>query len=291
MSKPTLMADFDRWVTDPDIRRAELDAFLADRSHVGERYLGRYLVWKSSGSTCEPGVFVQDDRALTIYDALVAVQLSSLALAGSCVAGMFGGGRAALVAATGDHFASIASWERACRAAPRLAARGFSIMEPLPALVAALNDYAPAFLASYPTMLALLAEERVAGRLTIAPAIAWSGGEFLAPGTQAALARAFGCPVLNEYGTSECMSIAGSCAEGWLHVNADWVAAGARRRRLPSYAARRGVAHGARSPTSRTWCSRSSVTTSATRSSRGRRPAPAAIRCRRSASRAAARTC
>ena len=223
MTKHALMADFDRWVTDPAIRYDKLTTFLADRSHIGERYLGRYLVWKSSGSTGEPGVFVQDDRALSTYDALVAVQLSSLARAGDCVAGMFGGGRAALVAATGDHFASIASWERACRAAPGVAARGFSIMDPLPELVAALNDFAPAYLASYPTMLALLAEERKAGRLRIAPAIVWSGGEFLAPGAQAELARAFGCTVLNEYGTSECMSIAVSCAEGWLHVNADWV--------------------------------------------------------------------
>jgi phenylacetate-coenzyme A ligase PaaK-like adenylate-forming protein len=223
MTKHALMADFDRWVTDPAIRYAELDAFLADRSHIGERYLGRYLIWKSSGSTGEPGVYVQDDRALSVYDALVAVQLSSLALAGDCVAGLFGGGRAALVAATGDHFASIASWERACRAAPGMAARGFSIMEPLSQLVAALNAYRPAYLASYPTMLTLLAEEREAGRLRIAPSIVWSGGEFLAPGAQAELARAFGCPVLNEYGTSECMSIAVSCPEGWLHVNADWV--------------------------------------------------------------------
>jgi len=223
VTKRALMSDFDRWVTDPAIRYAELEGFLADRAHIGERYLGRYLVWKSSGSTGEPGVFVQDDRALSVYDALVAIQLSSLSLAGHCAVGMFGGGRAALVAATGDHFASIASWERACRAAPGVAARGFSIMEPLPQLVAALNDYAPVYLASYPTMLTLLAEERSAGRLRIGPAIVWSGGEFLAPGAQAELAQAFGCPVLNEYGTSESMSIAVSCAAGWLHVNADWV--------------------------------------------------------------------
>src|SRR5947199_10112264 len=96
-------------------------------------------------------------------------------------------------------------------------------MEPLDRLIATINAFAPVYLASYPTMLTLLAEERVAGRLRVAHAIVWSGGEFLAPGACAELEQAFDCPVLNEYGASECMSIAFGCREGWLHVNADWV--------------------------------------------------------------------
>ncbi|MBK9609226.1 MAG: phenylacetate--CoA ligase family protein [Betaproteobacteria bacterium] len=222
-TKRALMARFDDWVTDQAIRRRGVDAFLADRTHIGERYLGRYIVWKSSGSTGEPGIYLQDDAALAVYDALVAVQLAAPDLAAGCAAGLFHGGRAALIAATGDHFASVASWERVCRSAPGLAAREFSVMEPLDLLVAELNAFAPAYLASYPTMLTLLAEERAAGRLRVAPALVWSGGEFLAEPARRDLERTFGCPVLNEYGTSECMSIAFGCSAGWLHVNADWV--------------------------------------------------------------------
>jgi putative adenylate-forming enzyme len=223
VAKRTLMARFDDWVADPAIHRRDVDAFLADRTQIGERYLGRYIVWKSSGSTGEPGIYIQDDDALSVYDALVAVQLAGNHLAGRCVTGFFRGGRAALIAATGDHFASIASWERVCRSAPGLAARGFSILDPLDRLVAELNAFAPVYLASYPTMLVLLAEQRTAGRLKVAPQIVWSGGEFLAPAARAELERAFGCPVLNEYGASEFLSIAFGCREGWLHVNADWV--------------------------------------------------------------------
>ena len=104
-----------------------------------------------------------------------------------------------------------------------MAARGFSILDPLPHLVAQLNDYRPVYLASYPTMLSLLAEERAAGRLRIDPLHLWSGGELLAASARVEIERAFGCPVVNEYGASECMSIAYGCREGWLHVNADWV--------------------------------------------------------------------
>ena len=222
-TKHALMARFDDWVTDRSIRRDDVDRFLSDRRQVGERFLGRYVVWKSSGTTGEPGIYVQDPLALDVYDALIAVQMGSGRLAPHCFAGMVKGGRAALVAATGDHFASIASWERVVRTAPGLAARGFSIMEPLDHLVNRLNAFAPAYLASYPTMLMVLADERRAGRLHVDPSVVWSGGEYLAPAAHADLERAFGCPVINEYGASECMSIAFGCPEGWLHVNADWV--------------------------------------------------------------------
>jgi phenylacetate-coenzyme A ligase PaaK-like adenylate-forming protein len=96
-------------------------------------------------------------------------------------------------------------------------------MEPLPDLVAALNAYQPAFLASYPTTLSLLAAEQREGRLRIAPAIVWSGGECLVPSAAKAIERAFRSVLVNEYGASECMSIAFSCGAGWLHVNSDWV--------------------------------------------------------------------
>ena len=222
--KHDLMARFDDWVTDRTVDRRGVEAFLRDRTHIGDEYLGRFLVWKSSGSTGEPGIFVQDAAALCVYDALLAVQLQSALLAGRYAWGFVTqGGRAALVAATGDHFASIASWQRVCRGRLWPAARAFSVMDPLPRLVGQLNEYQPAFLASYPTTLMMLASEQRAGRLRIAPSCVWSGGECLAPVAAAAIERAFGCLLVNEYGASECMSIGYSCPRGWLHVNADWV--------------------------------------------------------------------
>ena len=224
VTKQALMARFDDWVTDRELKLADVEAFLADRKHIGERYLDRYVIWKSSGSTGTPGIYVQDGDALATFDALMAVHFEPLHfVAQHSWELLAGGGRAALVAATGEHFASAASWQRVCQSSPWIAARTFSILDPLPKLVSDLNAYRPAFLASYPTMLALLAEEKKAGRLKIRPLRLWSGGECLIPGAATEIARAFGCPVGNEYGASECMSIAFGCNEGWLHVNADWV--------------------------------------------------------------------
>lgn len=224
VTRRDLMAHFDDWLTDRSVRRDDVLRFLRDRSHIGEALAGRYLVWKSSGSTGEPGVYLQDRAALAVYDALLAVQLQSLELGSRYAWGTLAqGGRAALVAATGDHFASIASWQRVCRGSPWPNARAFSVAEPLPRLVRQLNEFAPAFLASYPTTLAMLAGEQGAGRLRIAPACVWSGGEYLSAAARTAIERAFGGVLVDEYGASECLCIAQSCSRGSLHVNADWV--------------------------------------------------------------------
>jgi putative adenylate-forming enzyme len=224
VSKSELMADFNAWVTDPSISRAGVEAFLADRAHIGQRYLGRYAVWKSSGTSGEPGIFVQDTAALSVYDAMIGVQLGAARLGGRYASGVFGrGGKAALVTARDDHYASIVSWERLTRASPWLSSKSFSVLAPLPQVVKGLNAYQPAFVASYPTMLTLLAEERVAGRLDIEPTLVWSGGECMSSSARAAIEDAFDCPVINEYGASEALSIAYGCSEGWLHLNADWM--------------------------------------------------------------------
>jgi phenylacetate-coenzyme A ligase PaaK-like adenylate-forming protein len=180
MHKPDLMDRFDDWVTDPLIRREALERFVANRDNIGKPFLGKYTVWKSSGSTGNPGLFVNDGDALARYSALVFRQLWSLPMASQCAVGFLtAAGRAVLIAATDDHFASIAAWRHACGLGAMLPAKTMSILDPMPDIVAQLNAYRPAFVASYPTALELLAEELVAGRLAVQPALLWSGGEHL----------------------------------------------------------------------------------------------------------------
>ena len=221
--KRDLMARFDDWVTDRTVTRRGINAFLRNKTRVGTPFMDRFVVWKSSGSSGEPGIYVQDIFALTTYDALLAVQIHAGTLAGPYAQGVLGqGGRAALVAATGDHFASVASWQRLCRGREWPVARVLSVMDPIGKIVDELNAFKPAFLASYPTTLALLATEQREGRLRIAPTCVWSGGECLVPAMAASIEDAFASALVNEYGASECMSIGYSCRGGWLHVNADW---------------------------------------------------------------------
>ena len=224
VAKSELMASLEDSCTDRRIRHEDVERFLADRTRIGATFLGGYHVWKSSGTSGTPGVFLQDRQAMAVYDALVAAHFEPGAFDAAGAAKIAAGaGRAALVIATGDHYAGIASWEHLGRAFPALARRSFSVLDPLPKLVAELNAFKPAFVSGYPSVLALLADERVAGRLRIAPAMLWSGGETLASSTRERIESAFECRVMNEYGSSECLAMAHECSAGWMHVNAEWV--------------------------------------------------------------------
>jgi phenylacetate-CoA ligase len=225
VSKPQLMSRFDDWVTDPRLKLDELLAFVADPEHIGEPFLGRYLVWESSGSRGEPGIFVQDDAALGVYDAIESVRRPVHQPARRLFDPMYAFERIAFVGATNGHFASTASLRRLCRLSPwmRAAMRSHSFLQPVVRLVAALNDQQSTVLATYPTAALLLADEARAGRLRIPLKEVWTGGEGLSDAMRAAISQAFDCPVGQSYGASEFLAMACECRLGGLHLNSDWV--------------------------------------------------------------------
>jgi phenylacetate-coenzyme A ligase PaaK-like adenylate-forming protein len=221
LRRSDLMNDFEAGLCAPHPSADEIKVWLAEPARVGARIEDRWQVWESSGTQGQPGWFVQDEAALAVYDAL-----ESLRGAGASAWDTLSGGhRMALLVATGGHFASIASFERLRREAPWMAERmrAFSILQPLPALVQALNDWQPSVLATYPTAATLLAEQARAGHLNLRLRALWSGGETLRPAQRARIEAAFDCPVRNSYGASEFFCIASECGHGGLHLNADWV--------------------------------------------------------------------
>lgn len=231
VSKAELMHRFDDWATDRAITRSGVDDFLADVERVGDAYLGRYLVWTSSGTTGEPGIFVQDEAALAVFDALDLLRFRGLGLGAMPASAWAPGRRYAFVAGTGGQFAGVASIERvrqiAASVAPwlRPAVRTFSVLQPLPQLIDQLQQFAPTVLISYPSCADLLADAANAGRLALRLHEVWLGGEQLSAEQRQRIGRAFGCRLRNNYGASEFYSIAWECAHGAMHLNDDWLIA------------------------------------------------------------------
>ncbi|MCP5288998.1 MAG: phenylacetate--CoA ligase family protein [Burkholderiaceae bacterium] len=223
--KPTLMRRFDDWVTDPALRLDLVRAFVADPGRIAEPLLGRYTVWESSGSRGVPGIFVQDERALAVYDTLEATRRAPAdALARWIDPGMIAE-RIAFVGAVDGHFATHVTVQRLRRLLPWITRHwaSFSILQPTAALCEALQRFAPTIVATYPTAAAMLAAEQAAARLRIAPREIWTGGETLGPAARRAIEQAFGATLRDSYGASEFLPIAWECTHGALHVNADWV--------------------------------------------------------------------
>lgn len=222
-NKSELMSRFDEWVCDPAVSASVVREFTADESRAGLPLLGRYAVWTTSGTTGDPGVFVHDGQALAVYDALELLRFRR-GIPFAPGASWSSRERHAVVSASGGHFLGNASVRRMRALCPWLRdrLRLFSILDPLPALVRALNEFRPTWLATYPTAALLLAGEQAGGRLDIAPGELRVGGEQLTEAERRHLERSFSCVVRNDYGCSEFPPVTWECHLGAMHVNSDW---------------------------------------------------------------------
>ncbi|WP_233505944.1 phenylacetate--CoA ligase family protein [Rhodoferax lacus] len=225
VTKAELMQRFDEWVTDPQLRLPDLQAFTADPTRIAEPFLGQYTVWESSGSSGTPGIFVQDRCAMAIYDALESIRRSPPCVSRRWLDPLYCSERMALVAATEGHFASIVSVRRLKHINPwaAQATHCLSILQPLNSLVQQLNAFAPTILSTYPTVATLLAEQQALGKLKLKLSEVWTGGETLSGAARERIAEVFQCAVRNHYGASEFFSIASECARGQMHANTDWL--------------------------------------------------------------------
>ena len=211
LTKTTLMAEFDRIVTDRRLRLAEAEQHLAGE-RADEPLFGEYRVVASGGTTGQRGVVVYDQPA---WDVAVASLLRMLTVQGiSAETRVVGIGAPTPLHMTNRLFAEL----RARRAdAPRLA-----VTTPLPEVVDALNAYQPEVVITYPSFIRRLAEEQAAGRLRIAPRQFSSAAETLTQDVLYLARETWGAPVLNVYGATEANLIGMECP--WttgLHVNED----------------------------------------------------------------------
>lgn len=225
VARSELMARFDDWVCDPGVTLESVRSFIADPARAGDSYLRRYAVWTSSGTSGLPGIFVHDDFSVGLSGWLTSTRGDARVMASNFASALASTNRSVLVSALGGHFAAYALWQRQRRMNPWIASRSraISVLLPLPQICGGLEAAQPQLLASYPSLLVELARERRAGRLGIAPRALWAGGEHLSPAMRTEIEAGFEAPLAEEYGASECISIASACSEGNLHVNEDWV--------------------------------------------------------------------
>lgn len=226
VGKRELMENFDDWVTDPHITLARLKSeLLSDLSQLGRSYRGKYLVVTTSGTSGEPAVLVHDRISWVVVNLVVRIRERRTLVRPVEVRRLLRRGlRAAALVAGGGHFAGVVLTEAARRRAPAIArrVRVFSVLRPLPDLVAELNAFDPTMLYGYPSAMTQLASEQQAGRLRIHPVLAISSGENLSATGRAAIEASLGCRVTDRYLSSEVPALTSRCRNGAFHVNTDW---------------------------------------------------------------------
>lgn len=226
VTKVELMEHFDEVITDPAVRKTDVQKHIADLGNLGKPFLGKYMVWTTSGTTGVPGIFLEDKNWEAVISAVNVLRIGGEWYNWDVIKGMLkAGGNSASVFAGNGHFFGVTMLERQ-RQSNRSRARRIQLIPvtlPISEIVQRLNDFQPAMFAGYSSALGLLAQEQIEGRLNIHPAIIISSAEPLSDENRALIQQAFGVPPRNNYGCSEGGVMGYECKQGHMHLNADWV--------------------------------------------------------------------
>jgi putative adenylate-forming enzyme len=208
ISKTEMMEHFDELNT-AGVRRetAMAAALAAEQNRDFSPTLGGVTVGLSSGTSGNRGLFLARPTEQQAW----AGTLLARVLPGA----LFGHHRAALfLRANSNLYRSVRN--------PWLAFEFFDLLEPLPALIRRLEDFAPTMLVGPPSLLRLLAEVRRDGRLRLCPARIISVAEVLEPQDRDYLEAQFGRKIHQLYQATEGF-LGATCAHGVLHLNEDIV--------------------------------------------------------------------
>ena len=218
-SKPEMMANFDRVLTDSAITMRRIEEYTKDPDHIGRMIDGKYLVFKTSGSTGNPAVVLYDKPSIAVSSAVAALRtfarhedFKAFMRHGKKTAGVF--------ADHGFYLACGMSRYLQLKMPGRQTKITVDVNAPEAQIIEELNAFAPAMLSGYPSNLALLAD---AEELRIHPDVVITGGELLTEAIKGKLKNKFSCTVQTHYSCTEAGEIACECREGHLHINEDWV--------------------------------------------------------------------
>lgn len=226
--KPDLMREFDDWLT---IRSLPLDRareHLRDIRKVGVP-IDDVAIFQTSGTSGEPAVIVLPSSFVEYYFGIMMARFERYHW--KLIRDVRKLGVRVTITGGNGHFAGNGLNKLVHRLKPALA-RGLGLNfveaeQPIDQLVERLNAIPNvAWIVTYPSMLTILAREKEAGRLRIAPALFSVGGETLTNDLRERVGRAF--PTLKYgiadfYGCTECLALSFECSHGRKHVNEDWV--------------------------------------------------------------------
>lgn len=215
VDKRMMMNNFDRWVTDPRLKLAEVEEQIA-RDPEEQYYLGEYRIVATSGSTGLRGIFLYDRREWSV---VIAAALRWAEMFGTSPLEL---GYKKLASVKADNMTHATS---RLGQSMNLGIRNLLMLdatESLDRLVARLNEFQPELFMGYASLVSLLAEEQIAGRLNIAPEMIATFSEMLGRDRIKRARNAWGMTPFNHYGAAEQVMIAADCSthEG-LHHFAD----------------------------------------------------------------------
>jgi phenylacetate-coenzyme A ligase PaaK-like adenylate-forming protein len=211
LTKSSLMANFDAITTDRRVTKRAIAAFLKQSQSPSERFLGRYRVIHTSGSSGEVGyfVFAPNDWARSLSLLPRGGQSRPVARCRRL--------RIAYYGASDGHYAGVTvvsalkdNWIVRMFAEVAI----YEVNDPLAATIDALNEFQPDFLVGYTTAIKNLAARQRQGGLRLKLSALATSGEVTTDTDKAYLEETFGCPLTNTYACSEHLGMGATSSGG-----------------------------------------------------------------------------
>jgi phenylacetate-coenzyme A ligase PaaK-like adenylate-forming protein len=222
-NKVEIASHFEQVVTDPKVRFADVEQFVANPENLGKWYLGRYAVSHTSGSQGQPLMILQDRWALELFFAMMCSRGNPSGTPGIIegIRRVLHPVKVAIVTSRRGFYPSGSAIEFM----PEIVG-GFVRIEQLssvqPDLFERLNAFQPNVLVSYASILEALAIQSSRLHFQNLRQIA-NISEQLIPRARKRVEEAFGIPLPDHYAVGECLLLSNGCpTDGGGHINADW---------------------------------------------------------------------
>lgn len=198
---------FDNYVTDPEIRLSQVEAYVERGALDGRLFLDQYTVLHTSGTTGKPLYMVRDEHRNQLHGQLIIQRL--LKGVDPDIMDHTKHKLAAVIFA--EHGSS--SYEGFLR--QQASVPGYedqmlavNVLEDAETIVRKLNEFQPEMISGYGSVLMLLALEKQKGHLDIPVRMIANSAETLSRENHLFIENVFGCPVKNNY----CMTEGGEIA-------------------------------------------------------------------------------
>ena len=205
LTKAMMMEHFDDLVTDQAVHLRDIQAYMA-KMQTGDRFLGRYLINATSGTSGHPGVSIFSTGE---WAAMTAATFAHFRLWMGVKVGLVSRLKTATITSMAPFHMSMQGDVTLRRL--RAPLMHLAASEPLPSMVERLNAWQPESLIAFAQMGRLLAEEQLAGRLRITPRTVSTVAEVMTEETRRRMVQAWGERIFNNYAASECGGIASEC--------------------------------------------------------------------------------
>ncbi|MFK5891716.1 MAG: hypothetical protein QM504_00675 [Pseudomonadota bacterium] len=229
VTRKDILNHFDEMVTDPQLKKAELEVWLNNLDNQGSLYKDQFVPTKTSGTSGHKILIVYDQKSINAIHTSILTRLSIHWLTNiRCMLGGLIGKplKIASVVMTSGTFPAVNS-SKYTTFTHKLFVQHCVISsdQPLNSMINELNEFQPDILYSYAGVLEVLAQKQIEGQLQLkfkgTTAGVLSMSEILTPKARNLAKQAWNLIIDNTYAAAECLAIGRSCEQQNMHLMAD----------------------------------------------------------------------